>query len=70
MKNEVRTPITISRKQAAELCGLAVGTLANISSRREGPLYYKRGRAVLYDYQKFVEWVQENPVLTKDSLDG
>lgn len=38
----------LSAARAAEYCGLAVGTLYNLASRREGPVTHKHGRKTVY----------------------
>ena len=55
-------------RQAADRFGFAVGTLANMRSKRLGCPYYKQNRKVLYDADRFETWATSNPVLTIDSL--
>ena len=67
-RQETIYPVTISRKTASQISGIAVGTLANMASRREGPPFFRRGRKVIYDYQVFVSWLKEYHMLTHDSI--
>jgi hypothetical protein len=59
----------ISPKEAALSYGFSEGTLANMRNRREGPLFYKRGRKVVYFISDFERWLKESPVLTKDAIE-
>lgn len=67
-ENVFHCPVTITRKMASQLSGIAEGSLANMASKREGPPFFKRGRKVLYDYENFCGWLKESPVLTRDSI--
>jgi predicted DNA-binding transcriptional regulator AlpA len=67
-------PKQIDRKAAkageiAEIYGISAGTLANLRSKREGPKFYKRGRAVVYFLSDVEAWLRQSPVLTRDSLE-
>ena len=55
-------------KQAAEMFGLSVGTLANLRYQKIGPRYYRVGRKVLYLVADFEAWIMQNPIITVDSL--
>lgn len=59
---------TIRPHEAAEVYGISAGTLANLRSRKEGPQYFKRGRAVFYFVRDFEAWLTRNPVLTRESV--
>ena len=54
-------------KDAAEISGHSIGSLANLRSQKRGPRYYKRGKRVLYDAKDFIAWLKENPVMTLDT---
>ena len=58
----------LSPKEAAEIYGLSVGTLANLRCQKHGPQYYKCGRKVLYKLEHIDQWVLRNPVITIDSI--
>lgn len=60
---------SITPKEAAEIYGISVGTLANLRCFGQGCKFYKVGeRKVLYLVSDFEEWIKRNPVLTLDSL--
>ena len=35
-------------REAAEIIGIAPGTLANLRSRNRGPKYFRQGRRIVY----------------------
>ncbi len=59
---------SIRPHEAATMFGLSVGTLANLRSKKEGPRYFKQGRAVFYLVRDFEDWLLRNPVLTKEAV--
>lgn len=59
---------TLSPKEAAEIYGLSVGTLANDRYHKRGPKYFRCGRKVLYLVEDLEAWVLRNPVQTIDSI--
>lgn len=59
---------TITPRQATEIYGLSMGTLANLRCQRKGPKFFKVGRKILYPVADFEEWITRNPVLTIDSI--
>ncbi len=59
----------VSPKEAASIYGFSEGTLANMRNHLEGPLFYKRGRKVIYFIADFEKWLKENPVRTKDCIE-
>lgn len=66
---EFRKPF-LTAAEVAALYPIAIGTLANMRSRRVGPKFYKLpgGRKVVYKASEVEEWLTREPVLTTDSL--
>ena len=58
----------LTPKQASEIYGLNLGTLANMRYRKEGPKFYKVGRKVLYDVSELEAYLKKDKVLTIDSI--
>ena len=55
---QLRSRISVNASEAAELMGMSEGTLKNMRSRREGPVFSKVGTKVLYrvkDLEKYLE---------------
>ena len=55
---------SLTPRQAAEIYGIAEGTLANYRSQNKGPRYYKSGRKVIYFVDEFESWLRRQPILT------
>ena len=68
MQKKIDKRITITPKEAAEIYGLSVGTLANDRYNKRGPKYFRCGRKILYRVDYLEGWLFQNPVLTIDSL--
>ena len=60
----------ISPKDAAEMFGVNVGTLANLRVKKEGPRFYKGKRKIFYALDDFRAWLTANPVQTKGHTKG
>jgi predicted DNA-binding transcriptional regulator AlpA len=58
---------TITPREAAEMYGLNLGTLANYRSKKQGPKYYRLGKKVLYLVEDLEHWIMSNPVMTMES---
>lgn len=71
MNHEKLNKKAVTPKEAAEIYGLSVGTLANLRCKGAGAKYYRAGsRKILYFINDLEEWLRQNPVLTIDSLPG
>ena len=58
----------VTPREAAELYGLSVGSLANLRSKKLGPRYYTRGRKIFYRVDDLEAWLFQNQILTIDSI--
>ena len=57
----------LTTPETARLLGVAVGTLNNWRSRREGPQYLKLGgKSVRYAIEDIAEWLKKRKVKTVD----
>jgi len=54
--------------EMAQAYGLAEGSLANMRYKKVGPKYFKIGRRVLYFFDDFEQWLRQNPIVTRDSV--
>ena len=55
---QLKSKLSVTSPEAAELLGVPEGTLRNMRSRREGPAFSKVGTKVLYrvkDLEKYLE---------------
>ena len=54
-------PPVFPRKTVSRMMGdyLAVGTLANLDSEGRGPGGVRAGKAILYERESFLAWLQE-----------
>ncbi|WP_419783478.1 helix-turn-helix domain-containing protein [Maridesulfovibrio sp.] len=55
---QLKSKLSVTSPEAAELLGVSEGTLKNMRSRREGPAFSKFGTKVLYqvkDLEKYLE---------------
>jgi hypothetical protein len=59
--------ILITPREAEQEGPYKETTLANMRYRKVGPPYYKCRGKVLYDKQKFQEWITKKPIVTSDS---
>lgn len=68
-KNKFNLPkITAPPEQISEMFGIPVGVLANWRWMGRGPRYFKTKRRVYYFIDDVITYLQQNPVLTIDSL--
>jgi len=64
----------LTPRQAAEVYGIAEGTLANWRYKKIGPKYHRIGegkqkrKKILYFIEDFEAWLKQNPMLTVDSI--
>lgn len=70
MKNNPLKRRAVSPKQASEIYGLSIGTLANERYHKRGPKYFRCGRKILYLVEDLEAWLFQNPVLTIDSINN
>jgi len=56
-KNEKK----LRSKEAAEIIGIAPGTLANLRCRNRGPRYYRQGRRIVYFISDIKMWMKIKP---------
>ncbi|MFZ2396311.1 MAG: helix-turn-helix domain-containing protein [Smithella sp.] len=56
----------VSTKEAAEILGLAPGTLGNFAWKKVGPKHYVVNRRRLYAIRDLEDYVKQNPVVTID----
>lgn len=52
--------VFLNAKQASQLLGLSVSSLAKWRLSGQGPSYSKLGRRVVYQRSKIEEWMQRN----------
>jgi len=50
--------------EIAELFSLNVGTMANMRARRQGPVYFKTGRRILYSVIDIEQWITSSKIMT------
>ena len=62
--------IFLTAAEVAALYPIAVGTLANMRSRKVGCKFYKLpgGKKVIYKASEIAAWFESEPVLTVDSF--
>ena len=68
MKSKTVKRRAVTPREAAEIYGLSVGTLANLRYQKRGARYHLVGRKVLYLVEDLEAWLLRNPILTTDSL--
>ena len=58
---QAEMPPAFTRKVACQLLGglFSPGTLANLDSAGEGPIGVRAGKAVLYERESFLAWLQK-----------
>lgn len=61
---DVESERWLRSKEAAEMIGIAPGTLANLRSQKRGPRYYKQGRRIVYRRSDVEKWMRLSPVET------
>lgn len=68
MENKINKTFLTTR-DVAERFSIPAGTLANLRCQKRGPRYFKPSRRVLYRESDVRAWIEENPVLTIDSVE-
>lgn len=69
MSKEKNQKRAITTKEFEEIYGVPRGSAANMRWAKIGPRFFKAGpRRVLYLVEDVEQWIQRNPVMTKDSL--
>jgi predicted DNA-binding transcriptional regulator AlpA len=65
MKEEARF---LKDFEVHKLTGLGLSTLRNYRHLRKGPAYVKVGRAVLYERNDVIAWLNSMKIQTKDTI--
>ena len=60
--------IACSTREIARMFGYSPGSLSNMRGKKIGPIYYKRGKKVVYFIEDFTAWVKEKSAETSQNL--